>query len=347
MTTHCQPLPRPLAEEMLQVVARAICDRPGDSSAQRDSRTRQMVHSTMGFEPRDGLEYMLSIMAFGHFQVILDSMRDVFQGQTDAMKVKTKTTIVALDRAMLEMIKELRVVRRRPMARSAEDARREETRPMPAAAAPMAAPVDVPMDVPMAAPMAAPVDVPMDVPMAAPMDAPVDVPLDVPMDVPMDAPVGAQVSVSVAVAAVPVMDAARDAAARPGSATPAGSRPAKIAPAYIGLARSAPPIPDFAAIKKALLGLGAPGPGEVGTHTTPAVSGPGQVGPLQASARVATAAEVQFSAADINNRTSPPSDEGSFDEPIAAFESVFAATMETLADTRELAVAKAEAASGD
>src|ERR1017187_4451036 len=170
MTPPCQPLPLPVAEEMLQVVTRAICDRPGDNSDQRESRPRQMVHSVLGFEPRDGLEYMLSTIAFGHFLLILDSMREVFQGQTDAMKAKTKTTIVALDRTMLEMIKELRVVRRRPMARSAEDARREETGPIPAAAAPMAAPVDVQMDVPMAAPMAAPVDVPMDVPMAAPMD---------------------------------------------------------------------------------------------------------------------------------------------------------------------------------
>ena len=133
MTPHCQPLPRSLAEEMLQVVARAMCDRPADSAAQRESRTRQMVHSTLGFEPRDGLEYMLSTIAFGHFQLILDSMRDVFQGQTDAMKARTKTTIVALDRAMLEMIRELRAVRRRPVARSAEESRREETRPPSAA----------------------------------------------------------------------------------------------------------------------------------------------------------------------------------------------------------------------
>ena len=60
MSTHCQPLPRPLVEEMLQVVARAICDRPSDNAAQRESRTRQMVHSVLGFEPRDGLEALRS-----------------------------------------------------------------------------------------------------------------------------------------------------------------------------------------------------------------------------------------------------------------------------------------------
>jgi hypothetical protein len=136
MTSPCQPLPLPVAEEMLQVVTRAICDRPGDNSNQRESRTRQMVHSVLGFEPRDGLEYMLSTVAFGHFLLILDSMRDVFQGQADAMKAKTKTTIVALDRTMLEMIKELRVVRRRPVSRSAEDARREQVGPPAASVTP-------------------------------------------------------------------------------------------------------------------------------------------------------------------------------------------------------------------
>jgi hypothetical protein len=133
MNTHCQPLPPPVAEELLQVVTRAMCDRPSDNAPQRESRTRQMIHSVLGFEPRDGLEYMLATIAFGHFQLILDSIRDVFQGQSDAMKIKNKTTIVALDRMMLEMIEKLSVVRRRPMAYSgvgiAEDARAAPTRP--------------------------------------------------------------------------------------------------------------------------------------------------------------------------------------------------------------------------
>jgi hypothetical protein len=126
MTVPCQPMPQQLASEMLQIVARAMCDRPGDSSALRDSRTSQMVHSVLGFEPRDGLEYMLSSIAVGHFHLILDSMHDVFHGQEDAPKAKTKTTIVALDRAMLEMVRELRVEQRRPAARTADASRGED-----------------------------------------------------------------------------------------------------------------------------------------------------------------------------------------------------------------------------
>jgi hypothetical protein len=116
MTAACEPLPKSVAEELLQVVAQSICDRPGESAAQRDSRTRQMVHSTMGMQPRDGLEYMLSTMLVGHFHLILHSMREVFRGQTDTQTARTKSTIVALDRAMIGMIKEFRVQRTRPLA---------------------------------------------------------------------------------------------------------------------------------------------------------------------------------------------------------------------------------------
>jgi hypothetical protein len=121
MSAICQKLPRSVAEEMLQVVARAMCDRPGDNPAQRESRTRQMVYSTMGLDPRDGLEYMLTTMAIGHFNLILDSMFDVFQGQMDTLKARTKTTIVALDRSMLAFVKEMRLARERPVVQSAEE----------------------------------------------------------------------------------------------------------------------------------------------------------------------------------------------------------------------------------
>jgi hypothetical protein len=162
MTAPCQPLPRNLVEEMLQLVARAICDRPGENAAQCEGRTNHMVYSTLSFAPRDGLELMLASIAFGHFNLILDSMRDVFQGQADQLKAKTKTTIVALDRAMLEMIKELRETRRRPAAHSVEVAQHEAAEAalprggaeMPRSVAPM--PEDLPLAaVPASSPRAA------------------------------------------------------------------------------------------------------------------------------------------------------------------------------------------------
>lgn len=146
MSLSCQPFPVPVIEEFLQIVARALCDRPKDNPAQRDSRTRQMVLSILGAEPRDGLEYMLCTMVFGHFQLILDFMHDVFHGQEDALKAKNKSTIVTLDRAFLSMVRELRALRGRPVMHAAGDARPAmTTMPVPPAThAPPPAPAPEP-----------------------------------------------------------------------------------------------------------------------------------------------------------------------------------------------------------
>ena len=127
MTALCQPLPLSVVGDMLQVAVRALCDRPEDSQPQREARTHQMVLTTFGLAPRDGLEFMLATLAFGHFQLILDSISDVFHGQADALKAKTKSTIIPLGRTMLEMLRELRQVQLRPVIGSAEAAIREAT----------------------------------------------------------------------------------------------------------------------------------------------------------------------------------------------------------------------------
>ena len=116
MTAHCHSLPLDSAAELLQLAARAICVRPGETASQGGARTRQLTHTAMGFEPRDGLEYILAVLVFGHFNLILDSMSAAFQGETEAVKTRAKSGIVALDRAMLATLRELRLQRKRPVA---------------------------------------------------------------------------------------------------------------------------------------------------------------------------------------------------------------------------------------
>ena len=125
MSTFCHPLPRSVITDLLRVVSHALCERPGDTTPQREARVQNLTHATLGFEPRDGLEYMLSTLMTAHFELILDSMRDVFQGQLDGMKARTKSTIVALDRTMILLLKDLREARTRPLAPWAEAAARE------------------------------------------------------------------------------------------------------------------------------------------------------------------------------------------------------------------------------
>jgi hypothetical protein len=126
MTEVCDPLPGSVAKHLLRDAARSLCDRAGETAGQRQSRTNDMVHNVWGFRPRDGLEYMLATLMAGHFEMIMDSVHDVFQGQRDTVKARTKSTIVALDRTMLTMLREFRLARQRPLAQWAEDGLRAQ-----------------------------------------------------------------------------------------------------------------------------------------------------------------------------------------------------------------------------
>ena len=50
MTSLCHPIPADTAQYFLALAARALCDRPDETPAQRASRTRKMVHTALGFE---------------------------------------------------------------------------------------------------------------------------------------------------------------------------------------------------------------------------------------------------------------------------------------------------------
>ena len=185
MIAACLPLSREVSKDLLEVAARAVCDRPGESPAQCESRTAQLVHSTLGFLPRDGLEYILATLVFGHWGMILDSMHDVHIGMTASLKARTKSGIVQMDRAMMDMVRELRAAAVRP----ALAARRREG--VGAAAAGAAA--EVPAEAPVEAPAKPPVEVLVEAPVRAPVEAAVEILAEVPVDAPVEAPADVQV----------------------------------------------------------------------------------------------------------------------------------------------------------
>lgn len=115
MTAFCQPLPVFVIEDLFRDVARSLCERPADTIAEKEVRIQRMVHTALGFQPRDGMEYMLTTMTMGHFDLIMDSMHDVFQGQIDTLKARTKSGIVALGRSLLGLARELRTYQARPL----------------------------------------------------------------------------------------------------------------------------------------------------------------------------------------------------------------------------------------
>ena len=123
MTTPCHPIPASLAQHYLAQTKAALCDRPGESAAENAERTKRMVHTAMGFEPRDGMEYMLATLVQAQYEVILKATKDALQGTEDAASPKAISALAAMNRVMLSTIRALKTARERPLAED-EDAPR-------------------------------------------------------------------------------------------------------------------------------------------------------------------------------------------------------------------------------
>ena len=119
-----------VAPTMLQGIVETLGDRPGDTTGQREARSRDVVDAVLGFQPRDPVELMLAGMVVTHVHLVQDSAREALHGQDEALKTRTKSTIVALDRGMIGLLKELRVAQGRTIEYWAgvEQPRMEATR---------------------------------------------------------------------------------------------------------------------------------------------------------------------------------------------------------------------------
>jgi hypothetical protein len=104
-----------VSQTMLQGIVETICDRPGDTVAQRDARSREVVGSVQSFAPRDPVELMLAGMVVMHAHLIHDSVRDLLRGRDDQLNARTKSAIVALDRGMIGFLRQLRIAQKRPL----------------------------------------------------------------------------------------------------------------------------------------------------------------------------------------------------------------------------------------
>jgi hypothetical protein len=104
-----------VAQTMLAHIADSICERPGDTKAQRSDRYREVVHTVRAFRPRDPVEMMMAGVAVTHVHLIHDAARDALLCRKETLKARTKSTIVALDRGMLRFLKELRDAQKRTL----------------------------------------------------------------------------------------------------------------------------------------------------------------------------------------------------------------------------------------
>ena len=120
MTATCYPVSQAVAQDMIQGVVHSICDRPGQTVAEREALVRQVVSSVMAFEPRDPVELMLAGMAVANFHRIMDQTHDAFSEAPELPRDRANARIVALERATTGLLKEIRILQNRPLADAVE-----------------------------------------------------------------------------------------------------------------------------------------------------------------------------------------------------------------------------------
>src|ERR1035438_3543028 len=121
MSATCNPMPPTVAQDMVQGLVDALCDRPSETPARREALRRGVVYSMMSFQPRDPMEIMLAGMTITNFHLMLDSAHDALRGQLPELKGKTKSGVVALNRSVVGLLKEMRAAQARPFEGGQEE----------------------------------------------------------------------------------------------------------------------------------------------------------------------------------------------------------------------------------
>jgi hypothetical protein len=80
-------------------MAKALCERFGESKQQQFVRVQAATHMILGLKPRDVIEAMLAGQTVMFHALMTDSIHDTLQGQVDVMRRPTRANIVAINKA--------------------------------------------------------------------------------------------------------------------------------------------------------------------------------------------------------------------------------------------------------
>lgn len=95
-------------------MAKAIAERPGENEAQRLIRLNATVRLIVGLAPRDGLEAMLAGHCVLFHALIVDGVKAPLHAETEAVRRSGRSGVVAMNRAFLGNLAELRRCQARP-----------------------------------------------------------------------------------------------------------------------------------------------------------------------------------------------------------------------------------------
>ena len=95
-------------------MAKAICERNGETQQQQFLRSQAAAHMIMGFLPRDVIEAILAGHCVMFHELMVDSIRDTLRGELDTMRRATRSNIVAMDKAFGNNLTRLERYQMRP-----------------------------------------------------------------------------------------------------------------------------------------------------------------------------------------------------------------------------------------
>jgi hypothetical protein len=100
---------------MLRRLVDSICDRPGETAMSRAALEDEVANGVLAFAPRDAVEFMLAGMIVSNYQLILVATHEAFVGDATVPRGKGNPGVVALERAVTGLLKELRIAQARPL----------------------------------------------------------------------------------------------------------------------------------------------------------------------------------------------------------------------------------------
>jgi hypothetical protein len=123
-------------QALIQLTVEALATAPHLTQAQQKTRTEAVVNAIMAFLPTEPVQVMLASQAVGHHLSLMDTFQQIqHRALPDAVSVKMRSVALAETRAMLALVKELRVVRKEMIAAAQAE---RSTAPAPAPEPPMA-----------------------------------------------------------------------------------------------------------------------------------------------------------------------------------------------------------------
>ena len=88
-----------LLATIIDGIANAVCERPGESLQQRATRIRAASETIRAFQPGDAIQAMLAGHCLMFHELIVDSVLHTLRGEPDTARRATRSNIVAMDKA--------------------------------------------------------------------------------------------------------------------------------------------------------------------------------------------------------------------------------------------------------